>query len=84
MVGLFFFIFHAVFVFGLVDVEPDFTHAVFDADLFDGGFYDDVVFIDGNIFHIVEGDAKHFVVGHAKELELLGPDIEFSEMNSLE
>ena len=84
MVGLFFFVFHAVFVFGLVDVEPDLAHAVFIADLFYGCFDDDVVFVYCNIFHIFEGDAEHFIAGHAEELELLGSDIEFSEVDSLE
>lgn len=82
--GLLFFVFHGVFVFGFVNVEPDFTHAVFVTDLFDGGFDDDIIFIDGDIFHIVERNSEHFVVGHAEELQFLSSDVELSEMDSLE
>lgn len=84
VVGFFFFIIHGVFVFGLINVEPDFTHTVLVADLLNGGFDDDVIFIDGNIFHVVERYSEHFIVGHGEELELLSSDVEFSEMDSLE
>ncbi len=71
IVCLFLFVLHTVLVFGFVDVEPDFTHAIVIAELFDGGFNDDVIFIYSHIFHIVEGNAEHLVVPHGKQLQLL-------------
>lgn len=82
--ALFLFVLHAVLIFGLVHIEPDFAHAVFVADLFNCGFYDDIVFIDGDIFHVIERYSEHFVVAHADELELLWSDVEFSVVDSFE
>ena len=80
--ALFFFVFHIVLIFGLIDVESDLAHAVLITKFLDGGFDNDVIFIDSNIFHIIEGDAEHLVVGHWKELQLLWTQVEFSVMNS--
>jgi hypothetical protein len=71
IVSLFFLILHAVFVFRLINIETNFTHAVVIADLFNGGLDDDVIFVDGHVFHIVEQNAEHLLIVHTQELKLL-------------
>lgn len=66
---LFLLVLHTVLVFGLIDVEPDLAHTVVITELFGGGFDDDVIFIDCDIFHIVEGNPEHLVVPHWQKLQ---------------
>ncbi len=70
---IFLFVLHTILVLWFVDVEPDFTHAVVIAQLFDGGFDDYVIFIYSHIFHIIEGNPEYLVITHGKQLELLWP-----------
>ena len=84
MIGLFGFLFHTVFVFRLIHIEAYFAHAVIISKLFDCSFDDDVIFIDGDIFHVVEGNAEHLVAAHGEQLELFGSQVELAVVDSLE
>lgn len=65
---LLFLVFHTVLVFWLVDEKTNFAHTVFITDLLDWCLDYDIIFIDCNIFHIIEEDTEHFLVAHAEEL----------------
>lgn len=66
-----FFIFHLILLLRLINIEPNFAHTILISDFFNSCFNDDIIFIDRDIFHIIERNTKHFFVIHADELKLL-------------